>query len=963
MRRTLHSIALVALVFVSLVPNPTAASSAYQTATPPDPAVLRILSRLTPEERVGQLFIVTFGGVSTGEDAAIYDLIVNHHVGGVALLAANDNFAETDVFPARALELTSALQRLAAEGTGALNEGAPSLAVQRQFIPLFIAAAYADDGFPGQSLLPGASGLTHLPSPMTMGATWNPAHAETVGRITGQELSALGINMLFGPTLDVIETPQPSSPADLGARAFGGDPYWVGKLGRAFIQGLHEGSGDRIAVVSQHFPGYGASDRALEEQVPTVNKLLDELKAIDLAPFFAVTRVGMPGSTDALLVSHIRYRGFQGNIRDSTKPISFDSQALGVLLGLPELAAWRANGGVTVSDALGVRAVRRFYDSTERTFPAFNIARDAFLAGNDVLYLGQFSGAGADQTESTKTVLDRFVEKYKEDPAFALRVDEAVTRIIGLKLKLYGEFTLESIQPAIGLDALGERQVDAFAITRDAATLISPMNPAELADRLPNPPSINQQIVFFTDTRVKRQCSTCAPRSALASDALQQAVLRLYGPQGTGETSAANLSSFAFSDLVDFLDSKPVPATATPSPTPAETATPSETGPTVTPTAIPPGVEESIKNAEWVVFAMLDIKPGVPSSIAVKRLLAERPDLLRGKRVIVFAFDAPYYLDTTEVVQLSAYYALYNRTSAAVEVAARILFQEIAPAGASPVSVPAVGYNLFDATQPDPDQVIELTYELPPVEGVTPTPGDSTPAPAAVALNDVVTLRTGVIIDRNGRPVPDGTPVKFYVTYFTEGLTVPLAEATTVDGAATASLRLDRVGTLEVSVASEPALTSFRLQFNVAESPSAPTVITPTPGPTDTPPPTHAPENTATPEVTATPTPPGPEPPPPPTGVDLLMTIITLGIMAGMAWRVTNSRVEAVSDGVKLFLIIAIGALIGYNYYALKLPGAAAMSILGFWAVPFMVWVGGLIGFGAGWWWLRQGQRSGEGRQ
>ncbi|MEK7311963.1 MAG: glycoside hydrolase family 3 N-terminal domain-containing protein [Chloroflexota bacterium] len=960
MHRLLRSLALFTIILSLLVPIPAVAAPAGQTATPPDPQVARILDNLTPEERVGQLFIVTFHGAATDESTPIYDLIANYHIGGVALQAATDNFPDTDTFATLTLELTTALQSLAAQSGGATAGGSTPLPSPQQFIPMFIAMSYADDGFPGNSLLPGASGLTHLPTPMTLGATWNPVHAETVGRITGQELSALGINMLFGPTLDVIETPQPGSPADLGARAFGGDPYWVGKLGRAYIQGVHQGSENRIAVVSQHFPGYGASDRALDEQIPTVNKLLDELKAIDLAPFFAVTRPGTPGDTDALLVSHIRYRGLQGNIRDTTKPISFDPQALGVLLGLPELAAWRANGGVTVSDALGARAVRRFYDPAERTFPAFNIARDAFLAGNDVLYLSQFGNPGADQAETIKTVLGQFVQKYKEDPAFASRVDEAVGRIIALNLKLYAQFTLDAVKPTSGLDTLGAGTEAAFAVTRDAVTLISPTNPGELADRLPTPPSINQQIVFFTDTRITRQCSTCTPRPALAPDALQQAVQRLYGPQGTGETFSSNLSSFTFTDLVSFLDNKSVPATATPPPTPAETATPSDAGPTLAPTALPPGVEESIKNAEWVVIAMLDVRANIPASNAVRRLLAERPDLLRGKRVIVFAFDAPYYLDTTEVAQLDAYYALYNRTSAAVEVAARILFQEITPAGASPVSIPAVSYNLIEVTQPDPNQVIVLTYELPPVEGAAPTPTDSTPAPAAVALNDVVTLRTGVIVDRNGRPVPDGTVVKFYVTYFTAGLTVPLAEETTTDGVASASLRLDRVGTLEVSVASEPALTSFRLQFNVAESPSAPTIITPTPGPTNTIAPSQTPEDTATPEVTPTPTPPGPQPPLPPTGVDLVMTVITLAIMAGVAWRVTNSRVEAVSDGVKLFLIIAIGALAGYNYYALKLPGAAAVSVLGFWAVPLMVWSGGLIGFGAGWWWLRRQKEDGR---
>ncbi|HLF03518.1 MAG TPA: glycoside hydrolase family 3 N-terminal domain-containing protein, partial [Anaerolineales bacterium] len=719
---------------------------------------------------------------------------------------------------------------------------------------------------------------------------------------------------------------------------------------------------NRIAVVSQHFPGYGASDRALDEpQLPTVSKTLDELQAIDLAPFFDVVQVGAPDSTDALLVSHIRYRGLQGNIRDTTRPISLDQQALSDLLNLPELAAWRANGGVTVSDALGVRAVRRFYDPSERTFNAYAIARDAFLAGNDVLYLGQFASAGADRNAHIKDVLAQFVQKYQEDPAFAQRVDAAVTRIIALKFKLYGDFNWGSVQPEVPLNALGTGSLDSLAATTAAATLLSPA-PAELANRLPTPPGLNHQIAFFTDTRIVKQCSSCAARPSIPVDALENAVLKLYGSAGTSEISSLNLNSFSFVDLADFLDSRPTPVTPTPSPEPSPT--PEGATPEPTPTAAPPGVAEALDEADWIVFAMLDVKEGIAESSAVSRILAERPALLQDKRVIVFALDAPYYLDATDVAQLTAYYALYSRSSAAIEVAARILFQEITPSGASPVSVESVGYKLIDATQPDPDQIIELAFEIQPTEGATPSPVDVTitPSPPSVKLGDLLTFRTGLIVDRNGRPVPDGTVVKFYVTYGEVPIPGQFAEATTVDGVATTTFRLDRAGFFEFRVSSEPALGSFLLQFTVPDEGigGAPIVITPTPGPTDTAPPTAPPTETPTPGITPTPIPPPPPITPSVTWIDLLMTILTLSVMGGIAWRVTNSRVEAVSAGVKLILIIAIGALAGYNYYALKLPGAAMVSVLGFWAVPLMVWSGGLIGFGVGWWWLKRSVRAGQ---
>src|SRR5690606_30054817 len=147
-----------------------------------------------------------------------------------------------------------------------------------------------------------------------------------------------------------------------------------------------------LAVAARNFPGIGSSDRPVDEEVPTVRRSLDQLKQIELAPFFAVTRdpAGTPASADALLATHIRYQGLQGNIRATTAPLSLDPQALNALLALPELAPWRQSGGLVVSDALGVRSVELFYDDTEREFPHRQVAKDALLAGNDLLYLADF---------------------------------------------------------------------------------------------------------------------------------------------------------------------------------------------------------------------------------------------------------------------------------------------------------------------------------------------------------------------------------------------------------------------------------------------------------------------------------------------------------------------------------------------------------------------------------------------
>ena len=132
-------------------------------------------------------------------------------------------------------------------------------------------------------------------------------------------------------------------------RSFGGDPYWVGELGKAYISGLHKGSLGRLAAIAKHFPGQGGSDRQPEAEIATVRKTFEQLKQIELAPFFAVTSSANPpeAAVDGLLLSHIRYQGFQRNIRQSTLPLSFDRTALNDILSLPEFVPWRDAGGIS----------------------------------------------------------------------------------------------------------------------------------------------------------------------------------------------------------------------------------------------------------------------------------------------------------------------------------------------------------------------------------------------------------------------------------------------------------------------------------------------------------------------------------------------------------------------------------------------------------------------------------------
>ena len=925
---------LVALFLVLAIGLPLVPPSTLEAQ---EDEVAQLMAQMSSAARVGQLFLVTFPGSEVDERAAITELIQDYKVGGVLLKPDNGNIVNEGNTPAQVARLTRSLQETAWEATRPLTD-----TVSDPFIPLFVAVTHEGNGMPFTSIV---SGTTPLPSQMALGATWNVSHTATVGQIVGRELSGMGVNMLFGPSLDVLENPRPASSGDLGVRSFGGEPFWVGQMGKAYIGGVHHGSDQRVAVIAKHFPGLGSSDRSLDEEISTVQRTLEKLKQVDLAPFFAVAQARDPVSRpDGVMTSHIRFQGLEGGRFIATSPVSVDGSVLRRMLELPEMVAWREAGGLTVSDELGLRALQRFYAPGEQTFNNRRIAQDAFLAGNDLLLLSRFSleDRWEQRVANIKSTITFFVEKYESDPSFQNEVDEAVARILRLKLSLYeGSFSLEDAQ--IDLDSVEDLVrpdlETVSAVARSAVTLLSPPSP----DLVPAPPTRDDRIVIFTDARVDRPCATCQPVAYVDPGVLEDTMVELYGPAATGQVDPGRISSFTFGELTTYLES-PVP-TPTPTPAPGETITPTVS------LLSPVGV--ALQNADWIIFGMLKPTSAPPVSAAVQQFLADRVDTLRGPNVVVMAYDIPYGLDATEISKLSAYYALYDCQPASVRASVRALFGEFAPRGNPPVSVVGLNYDLLTQTSPDPDQIIPVYYavtdrvseeegtEGPPVgdpplpdpteedqpAGEPETEGQVTPEPR-LERGDQIRLRTGVILDHNGNIVPDGTSVQFVFSYPQEGLEQSVV-APTQNGVSEASLTLDRTGRLDISVQADPVPRRVALQITIQEGGAA-TIVTPTPTATAVPTatPTPLPEPTPTDEPAASPTPLGVGETDTDNGgrprgrlqvLDLLLAILGAIVVSGSGYHIMRLGDNTVARALRVALWCMVGGLALYLVYAFSL--------------------------------------------
>jgi len=657
-------------------------------------------------------------------------------------------------------------------------------------------------------------GVTSSPSQMAIGATWNTSIAEDVGELIGSELEALGFNLFFGPSLDVLDITYSKGKENLGVRTFGGDPFWVGEMGAAYINGIHHGSKNKIAVIAKNFPGRGSSDRLPEEEVATVRKSLEQLQLIELAPFFRVTAPIDSGANimaDGLLSSHIRYQGFQGNIRATTKPISFDQNAMELLMGLSPLDTWREAGGILVSDDLGSQAVHKFYNPSGQFIDARQVVRNAFLAGNDLLYMDQLKSTGDENRFATyRKTLDLFVQKYKEDQAFTEKVDASLIRVLTQKYELYNEFKLEKVIPnANRLSSLGGDSEIVFEVALQAATLINPSQ-NQTNESFPLPPQFGERILIFTDYQTVQQCEGCGPQDIFPVNGLQTSILNLYGPSGSGQISENQIISYSFDDLYDYVKS---PFNR-------------------------PELEANLSKAKWVIFALREINPEQLSSYALHNLLAENPSVLRDKNILVFSFDAPNYFDATEISAFSAFYCLYSKLPSFVEVAARIIFQEITPQGTSPVSISGIAYDLITAMTPAPDQIISLLVDedaaqsIMDEEGVEQINGDQENNLPVFKLGDILPVKTGIIVDHNNNPVPNGTVVRFTMSEQGANASIQQIESISENGIAKASVTLQNAGLHEIRVVSEPASSSQILVLDISEEEAIVSAIFPTPIPT-----------------------------------------------------------------------------------------------------------------------------------
>lgn len=334
----------------------------------------KLVGSLSVEEKIGQMLLVGFSGTAPSEEFQAF--LREKHLGGVILAESN-------------IESLGQVRKL--------TNGLQQLATYKE-IPLFISTEQE-----GGLINRINDGLTVFPGNMAVGATKSSEYAYRFGRVTGQELKALGINFNLAPVLDLAT--KHGNPL-VGTRAFGDNPQVVAILGARYIAGL-ENTG--VAAGVKYFPGQGDTLIDAHKALPILSLKKEDLEKRELVPFREVIKQ----EVTAIVVGHLLFPEI-----DPRYPASLSDKLIGNLLRSKENLGF---DGIIVSDDLTMKAIT----DNPGTVPG---AVQAVKAGADMVIV-------SNGLQTQKEVYNALVNAVKKGEIRESQINQSVKRILLAKFR------------------------------------------------------------------------------------------------------------------------------------------------------------------------------------------------------------------------------------------------------------------------------------------------------------------------------------------------------------------------------------------------------------------------------------------------------------------------------------------------------------------------------------------------
>lgn len=217
-----------------------------------DAFVSSLMSKMTSDEKIGQLNLVVSGPALTGStiNTGVAEKIKKGDIGGI--------------FGVYGTNFISKAQDIAVKQS-------------RLHIPLIF----------GLDVIHGHR--TIFPIPLGMSATWDMKLIERSARIAATEATGEGINWVFSPMVDIVRDPRWGHISEGG----GEDPYLGSQIAKAMVKG-YQGSdmtkSDAVMACVKHFALYGGAEAGREYN--TVDMSLIKMYQDYLPPYKAAVDAG-----------------------------------------------------------------------------------------------------------------------------------------------------------------------------------------------------------------------------------------------------------------------------------------------------------------------------------------------------------------------------------------------------------------------------------------------------------------------------------------------------------------------------------------------------------------------------------------------------------------------------------------------------------------------------------------------
>ncbi len=459
-------------------------------------------SRLTLDEKIGQLFVYPATGRFFNEESAEYRALLrqvrDNRVGGILWYLLSD-----------------------VSETARLNRRLQAAARR----PLLIAADL--EAGVGMRFLD----TTNWPWPMAVAATGDPSFAEREGRVVAEEARAMGVNQLYAPVADV--NVDPANPA-INVRSYGEDPETVGRFVAAFVRGVQAGG---VLATAKHFPGHGDTRTDSHRALPVLRADRARLERVELVPFRAAIAAGV----GAVMTAHLSVPTFDSTpapvrdlapgenpftddaaeiARDATVPASMSPAIVDGLLRR-ELGF----GGLVVTDAVDMGGIVDHFDPGDAAVRAILAGCDQVLKSPDTdaaiagvrqaIAAGRISEARLDQSVARILEAKRRFPAPNPDPEAPFRVvdrpehralaEEIATRAVTLVRETPGALPFAPAQRVVHL------------VVNDVASVAAPGRDLahELEVRLRRAPQ-----TFVLDPRSRKEDVEPLLQAAAGADAV-----------------------------------------------------------------------------------------------------------------------------------------------------------------------------------------------------------------------------------------------------------------------------------------------------------------------------------------------------------------------------------------------------------------------------------------------------------